>query len=387
MSMMPDLRLDPYPWYTEMLRTSPVVFSPEFGCYLVFRAEDVRKVMQDANLFSSAIFDGLSTEMPFEHQLTGMDPPRHTQLRSLAAHAFTPKAVKDLEPEIVRIVNRYIDMMLERKDADFVRDFAIPFPIEVISAMLGVPDADRSRFKQWSDTIVEISERLLTGAPELPAHVAIYNEMLQYFGYLLEERQRNPQEDLISRLALAEIGGQRLSSVEAGHFCTLLMVAGNETTTNLLTNAIRTFAEYPDQWQLLRQNPKLIPQAVEEVMRYRTSVQIMYRVAKKDTVLSGVFIPAGKRVAVFLGAANRDPAKFERPDEFDITRTPGAHLTFGHGIHFCLGAPLARLEISTALKAMLGRVSSFTIPPERELEPLTGMNFLGLKRLPIRFES
>lgn len=388
MSDQPDLRLDPYPWYTSMLENNPVHYSPEFGAFLVFRADDARKVFGDHHTFSSAIFDGLSTDLPFDNQLTGMDPPKHTQLRALAAHAFTPKAVQELEPRIQTIVDRYLDEMLSRKDIDFVRDFAVPYPIEVIAEMLGVPEEDRARFKHWSDVMVEISERLLTGQTEsLPEHIEAYNHMLGYFAELLRKRRSEPKGDLVSRLALAEVEGQRLSDTDGSNFCGLLMVAGNETATNLLSNAMRTFAEHPDQWELLRRNPELIPQAVEEVMRYRTSVQLMFRVVTKDAEIGGVKMKAGDRVGVFLGAANRDPAKYESPNTFDITRPAGSHLTFGHGIHFCLGAPLARMEMTLGLKAMIQRIRSFRIPTGGQLEPLPSFNLLGLKKLPLELEQ
>ena len=387
MSSLMDLRLDPYPWYAQMLESSPVVFSPEFGAYLVFRAEDVRQVFGDHQTFSSAVFDGLSQDFPFENQLTGMDPPRHTQLRALATHAFTPKAVQELEPRIREIVDRLLAAMLAKDEIDFVRDFAVPFPIAVIAEMLGIPPEDFARFKGWSDTTVEISERLLTGQTEaLPEHLTAYNELLGYFRDLLHERRKEPKGDLISRLAAAEVDGRALSDIEASYLCSLLLVAGNETASNLLSNAIRTFAEHPDQWEKLARDPKLASQAVEEVMRYRTSVQLMFRLVKQDTQVGGVSMKAGDRVAVFLGAANRDPAKYDRPNEFDITRPPAPHLTFGHGIHFCLGAPLARLEITTALKALADRVAAFRIPEGSVMEPLTNFNLLGLKRLPLRIE-
>ncbi|NBD28357.1 cytochrome P450 [Paenibacillus sp. T1] len=385
MSNMPDMRLDPYPWYASMLETNPVTFSSEFRAFLVFRADDVRKVLSDYQTFSSAIFDGLSLDLPFENQLTGMDPPRHTQIRALATHAFTPKAVLELEPRMNLIVNCLLDEMLAKQESDFVHDFAIPFPITVIAEILGVPDKDRVKFKYWSDVIVRISDRLLSGLSDsLPEHIAAYNEMTDFFRSLLQERRRQPQGDLISRLALAEVEGRQLTDMEASNFCVILMVAGNETTTNLLTNAMRTFAEHPDQWELLRQEPRLIPQAVDEIMRYRTSVQFITRIVKQDGEIGGVKIKAGERVAAFLGAANRDPAKYENPNVFDITRPSGANMTFGHGIHFCLGAPLARLEMTAALKEMIHRVDTFKVPEVAVLEPLNAINLLGLKSLPLQ---
>ncbi|CAM4459142.1 cytochrome P450 [Paenibacillus tarimensis] len=384
MSVELDRRLDPYPWYAQMFEMNTPVFSPELGAYLVFRADDVRKVMADYQTFSSTVFNGLSSDLPFENQLTGMDPPRHTQLRALATHAFTPKAVQELEPRIQAIVDRYLDRMLEQQPVDFVKEFAIPFPITVIAELLGIPEEDRGQFKYWSDIMVEISERLLTGKTEtLPQHASAYNDMMNYFVRLLTERRKHPQQDLLSRLAAAEVDGQRLSDTEASNLCSLLLVAGNETTTNLLTNAVRTFAEFPEQWDLLIHNPSLVPQAVEEVMRYRSSVQMMFRVTTREAQIGDLRMKSGERVIVFLGAANRDPAKYSHPDVFDITRQPGAHLTFGHGIHFCLGAPLARMEMTLALKTIAQRVAQFNIPLGYELEPLPSFNLLGLKHLPV----
>ncbi|MFD1953107.1 cytochrome P450 [Paenibacillus thailandensis] len=384
MSIPMDLRLNPYPWYGEMLKHSPVAYNEQYGAYMVFRYDDVRSVFQDYKTFSSALYDGLSEELTFDSQIQALDHPRHTQLRALATHAFTPKAVADLEPRIRTIAGSLIDAMLTGQDIDFVKQFAVPFPVTVIAEMLGVPEKDFERFKHWSDIIVEISERLLTGqTEELPEHIAAYRDLKQYFQSLIHQRRTEPQNDLISRLAAAEADGEKLTDLEASNFCSLLLVTGNETTTNLLANLIRTFAEHPEQWKLLQRNRDLIPQAVEEVLRFRTPVQLMFRLVTKETEISGTKLSPGDRVAVFLGAANRDPAKFERPDVFDITRPSGPHLTFGHGIHFCLGAPLARLETSIALQVLLDRIEAFEIPAAEALEPLTSFNLLGLRKLPL----
>ncbi|PYI53185.1 cytochrome P450 [Paenibacillus flagellatus] len=362
---------------------APVSFHPQYGAYLVFRFDEVRRVFGDPDTFSSAVYDGLSEELAFSDQIQGMDPPRHTQLRALAAHAFTRRSVAELEPRIRQTAHDLLDQVKDREEFDFVRGFAIPLPIAVISDMLGVPKEDYDTFKEWSDLITEMSERLLTGLPDDPKHVEAIREMRAYFQRLLEERRANPREDLVSQLAAAEIDGRRLTPLEASNFCLLLLVAGNETTTNLLVNAVRTFAEHPEQWELLRSSPDLIPKAVEEVMRYRTSVQLMYRVVKKEVELGGAQMKPGDRVVVFMGAANRDPAKYDRPDVFDITRTPSPHLTFGHGIHQCLGAPLARIEVAAALEAMASRISKLQIPDEAELVPLNNFNMLGLQKLPL----
>ncbi|PYI55526.1 cytochrome P450 [Paenibacillus flagellatus] len=257
--MTVDLRVDPYPWYAELRSKEGISRHEQLG-WLIAKYDDVRQVMADHNTFSSAIFEGFSSELGLNNQLSSMDPPRHTQLRSLAQHAFTPKAVAALEPRIRTMARDLVDEAIRKGSFDFVDDIAIPLPVNVIAEMLGVSEVDRLRFKHWSNTIVAASLRLLHGNPEeLPEHIAAIREMKQYFLERSMERKQNPKEDLISRLAIAEIEGNRLSDLEIVEFCVLLMVAGNETTTNLLGNAVRTFLEFPDQWRLLCEKKELIP--------------------------------------------------------------------------------------------------------------------------------
>lgn len=382
MTLELDLRLDPYPMYAEM-RKAPITFNPQFGAWTLFRYEDVRQVLNDHQTFSSAVFEGLSLETIVEHSIQAMDPPRHTQLRALASFAFTPKAVAELQPRMRAIAAELLDLALAEGEAfDFVRDFAIPFPVAVIAAMLGVPVEDRHRFKRWSDRMTESAERLLIGQmEELTIHVEAYREMRAYFLALIQERREQPEADIVTRLAHAEIDGQRLTDAEAVDFCLLLMAAGNETTTNLLTNGMRSFLESPEQWELLRRQPELITQAIEEIFRFRSPAQCLFRVARADTTIGGQLIRAGERVAVFLGAANRDEAKFPDPERFDITRPVNGHLALGHGIHFCLGAPLARMEARVALEELLKRLSAFRLAEGARLEPLATFVVLGLRSL------
>ncbi|HWI64192.1 MAG TPA: cytochrome P450 [Symbiobacteriaceae bacterium] len=383
-----QLRLDPYPMYAQMRRTAPVLYNPEQGAWLVYSYDEVKRVIGEHQSFSSDVFRGVESELLIEDNIQMMDPPRHTQLRALATYAFTPKAVAELEPRIRQIADELLDEIAARNgEADFVGDFTIPLPVIVIAEMLGIPKADRPKFKLWSDAIVESAERLMHGIMEaLPEHVTAFRAMRQYFREITLERRANPQSDLISRLAVAEVEGKRLSDQEVVSFCLLLMVAGNETTTNLLSNAMRTFLEHPDQWERLCREPRLIPQAIEEVLRYRSPVQSLFRIARHDLELGGQQIKAGQQVVFFIGSANRDERKFENADVFDITRAPGAHLGFGHGIHFCLGAPLARLEAKIALEALAERVESFRMPPGSELEPLSTFIVFGLKQLPLQLK-
>lgn len=381
MSVELDLRLDPYPMYKQM-RKAPVTFNPQFGAWTLFRYEDVRQVLNDHIRFSSNVFEGLSLETVMVHSIQAMDPPRHTKLRALASVAFTPKAVAELEPRIREVAAELLEIALEQDEFDFVREFAIPFPVAVIAEMLGVPLEDRHRFKRWSDRMTEGAERLLVGQmEELNVHIEAFREMRSYFLDLIQERRADPQADLITRIATAEVDGERLTDAEAVDFCLLLMAAGNETTTNLLTNGMRSFLERTDQWELLRQQPDLMPQAIEEIFRFRSPAQCVFRLAKADSVVGGEQIKAGERVALFMGSANRDEAKFPDPERFDITRPVNGHLALGHGIHFCLGAPLARLEARIALEELVKRVNSFRLKEGARLEPLATFIVFGLRSL------
>lgn len=384
--MTSDLRFDPYPWYSELRNKDAIVQHDQLG-WLIVKYDDVRQVMADHHTFSSAVFEGFSSELGLNNQMNSVDPPRHTQLRALAQHAFTPKAVASLEPSIRSMANHLIDEAIRKGSFDFVSDIATPLPVNVIAEMLGVSMVDRLRFKHWSNTIVAASLRLLHGdTEELPEHVAVIREMKQYFREQIMERSDNPKEDLISRLAIAEVDGKRLSDLEIVEFCVLLMVAGNETTTHLLGNAIRTFLEFPDQWKLLCDNRELIPQAIEEVLRFRSPVQMMNRVVKVDTEFKGQTMKAGQFVTVIMASANRDENKFEHAERFDISRQSAGQLAFGHGIHHCMGTPLARMEARIVFEVLCERMPNFRITDNEEMEPLSIFVIHGLSKLPITLQ-
>lgn len=245
--------------------------------------------------------------------------------------------------------------------------------------MLGIPPEDRARFRRWSDAIVT------TGAGAGAAAGAAQGEMAEYFGALLERRRREPRDDLISALLAARIEGRRLDEVEVLGFCVLLLVAGNETTTNLLGNAVLCLDEHPAVAGHLRAAPDLLPALIEETLRYRSPVQAMFRRATADTPLGDRTIPAGARVVAWIGAANRDPAQFPAPDRFDPARQPNRHLAFGQGVHFCLGAPLARLEARIALAALVARLPDLRRDPAAPLERLASFIVYGVRRLPVTF--
>ena len=371
--------LEPFGWYRQQRASAPVMQDPR-GAWMVFGYEDVQRVLSDYASFSSSFGrSGDSLENPLGASIISTDPPRHRQLRSLVTQAFTPRTVAQLEPRIAVIVNELLDAVIASGRMDIIDDFAYPLPVIVIAELLGIPAEDRARFKQWSDAIV-------TGASEAGTRERdAIPEMNAYFMRMIEQRKREPQDDLISGLLAAQIDEQHLSLVELLGFCALLLVAGNETTTNLIGNAILCLDEHPDASERLRTNPELLPGAIEEVLRYRSPVQSMFRASVAEVTLSGQTIPAGRPVIAWIGSANRDEAQFPDPDRFDIERTPNRHIAFGHGIHFCLGAPLARLEARIALSALLARMRGMERVAEVALEPLSSHIVYGVKHLPVTF--
>lgn len=370
--------LDPFPWYARMRRHDPVWRDPS-GSWHVFLYADVQRVLSDWQAFSSERSDPSGgVESALSASLISSDPPRHRQLRNLVTQAFTPKAVDDLAPIISAIVGDLLDQAEARGEMELVADFAIPLPVTVIAQLLGIPVADRARFKIWSDAVVSQSYRS-TGMSFGQA----MREMGAYFMQLLAERRRQPRSDLITSLLQAQVDGQHLTELELLGFCTLLLIAGNETTTNLLTNAVLCLDEVPDQRQQMLENMSLLPGAIEETLRYRSPVQSMFRASTRAVELGGKLIPASAPVVAWIGSANRDGGVFEHPDAFDVHRNAQTHLAFGYGVHFCLGAPLARLEARIALEAFYGRFPRVRVVPGTRLEPLDSTIVYGLRRLPV----
>jgi cytochrome P450 len=385
--MSPELRLNPFPLYAMMRENSPVFYLPDNDLWLVFRYEDVKTVLNDHKHFTNqhgAAHPNPERDPVIENSMISQDPPRHTQLRGLVSKAFTPKAIADLEGRIREVTNQLLDQVIERGNMELAEDLTIPLPVVVIAELLGVHPKDRTQFKRWSDHIIASADSFVTGHVE-PEHQKSKDEMYAYFRGVMAERQQHPQNDLISQLLQVDVDGQRLSSEEVLSFCWLLLVGGNETTTSLLGNTIVTLLEHPDVLARLRAHPELIPQAIEEVLRYRSPAQSMFRVVKAEITLSGQTLKPGQRVVALIGSANRDPEAFPEPDKFDIDRNPNPHIAFGHGIHFCLGAPLARLEGKVALQIILERLQDLERANDEPLEPMRGILVMGPARLPLRF--
>jgi cytochrome P450 len=373
--------LNPFPWYRIMREKHPLYYSHEFNSWFISRYHDVQRVISDPVLFSSqqSIRSRTgSTESKTAPTLLWTDPPRHRQLRSLIGQAFTPRTIADLEPRVREIVHTYLTKIADRGEIDIISDLANPLPIIVIMELLGIPIEDQQQFKHWSDIIV---------SPQRKAKKQAVIEMNAYCLEILTQRRQQPQNDLISALLTSHIDGEHLSDAELLSFCRLLLVAGHETSTNLIGNALLTLTEYPETMAELQMEPGLIPAAIEEVARFRPPIQRLRRAITEDTVIDGYEIKAGEIVSPILSSANRDEEQFSQPDVFDIHRTPNRHIAFGHGIHFCIGSSLARLETRIALEAILTRFTDIQRVEGVELQAVSSSFVYGVKSLPLRMRE
>jgi cytochrome P450 len=382
-----DMRRNPYPAYDEMRSGSPVFHLPPFDLWMIFDYAGVKRALVEHDAFSSDLSHAPGNGNPGEWFIF-FDPPRHTKLRALISRAFTPRVVADLEPHIRELSRQLLDPLVERGEIDLAADFAVPLPMLVIARMIGVPAADWPRYKRWSDAILKIANTFSKdeeAAATVREYRAVTAEMRAFLPDLIAQRRTAQQDDLLTRLIQAEVDGQRLTPEEILGFVQLLLVGGQETTANLINNAVLCFLENPDQLARLQAAPDLLPSAIEEVLRYRSPVQWMPRATRRDVELHGQAIPAGKLVLAMIGSANRDPGHFRDAGRFDIARDPNPHLAFGHGIHSCLGAALARLEARIALADFLERVRGFELASDEPWQPRQALQVHGPSRLPIRF--
>jgi cytochrome P450 len=392
----PAVRRDPFPLFRQLRERDPVHWSEPLGGWVLTRYADVRMATQDPRFTADRIrpfFRRLAPEErarypDLERYITGwavfFDPPGHTRLRRLMTKAFTPRAVTALAGRIQEIVDDLIDRVAERGALDLIADFAYPIPASVVMVMLGVPLAELDAVKGWSDEMALFVGSARLSPDKYARAQAGMREMADYFRRLVAERRAHPREDLVSAMLQPDAEGDALGEDELIAACSLLLFAGHETTTNLIGNGIWALDRHPAEKARLLAAPALIAPAVEEMLRWDGPSNALVRLVGEDLVLGGKELRRGERVFAMMNAANRDPAEFPDPDRFDVAREPNRHLTFAAGIHFCLGAPLARLEAQIAVSTLLRRLPDLRLVGD-EPEWLDSMILRGIRSLPARF--
>lgn len=369
-----------YAWFEQMRANQPVFHTEPFPVWQVFRYADVQEVVTDYSRFSS---QGTFGDGFLGDTLITKDPPDHRKLRNLVNLAFTPRAVARLSDRIAQITQELLDAVKAAGTMDVVADLAFPLPAKIIAEMLGVPAEDWDIFRRWALFSGGGNQDAREQAERPPQQMR--QEMSSYFLRLLEARRREPREDLITALSVAQIDGERLSEQELVSFCFLLLAAGQETTKNLIANTILCLTDHPDALARLQQEPGLMPTAIEEVLRYLPPVWFLMRRTTQEVELGGQRIPAEQTILTWTASANRDSAQFSEPERFLIEREPNRHFAFGHGIHFCVGAPLARLEARIALPMMLEQLRDLKRAPGVPIPIRTGLVFV-IGHLPVTFQ-
>lgn len=389
--MDPALVANPYPIYNRLLSEGPIHFDPDINTWVIVGYAEVSAGLRDSRLSAERMPD--ATTMPPEwapaqpilelvsRQMLFRDPPDHTRLRGLVSKAFTPRMIEQMRGDIKNIVDGLLDAAQAKGGMDAIAEFAYPLPTTVIARMLGIPEADNDKCKRWSDDFAEfLGTPNMDVIPRLARSIA---EITDYFQALIPTR-RGDEQDLLAALLHAEEHGEHLTQTELLANIILLLAAGHETTTNLIGNGLYALLTHPDQLQRLREDPGLIPSAVEEFLRFDPPVQYTTRIVTEDLTIGNAQIPAGREIFFALAAANRDPAQFPQPDVLDVGRRDNRHVSFAFGPHFCLGAPLARLEGQIAFAELLRRFPDMRLvedsPPH-----LANAGFHGFERLPVAF--
>jgi len=368
LSLHPDFLDNPYPAYRLLRENDPVHLCPD-GSYFLTRHADLSDVYKGTEFSSDKTREfgpKYGTDSPlYLHHTTSLvfnDPPLHTRVRSLLSPAFTPRALRELEPDLAALIEKLLDLAAQKEAFDLIADYAAAIPVEVVGNMLGVPHADRGPLRDWSLAILGALEPVTPPAITERGNQAV-TEFSEYLAQLIDDRRRHPNhyaDDVMGRLIAGSDDGDRLSDVELIQNCIFILNAGHETTTNLIGNGVAALLEHPDQLAKLQQNPGLIDSAVEEFLRYESSNQLGNRRVAEDTVVGGVEMKDGTYIHLCIGAANRDPAQFPNPEELDIERRPNRHLAFGSGTHACAGMSLARLEGRIAIRRLIERFPGLT---------------------------
>jgi cytochrome P450 PksS len=395
----PAFKANPYPFYARLRAEAPVyrlTLADRRPAWLVTRYDDVVNLLRD-DRFVKAKRQVMSPEQaarepwipralrPLEQHMLDSDPPDHTRLRSLVHKAFTPRLIENLRHRVQALTDELLDASQPKGRMDLIRDYALPLPTTIIAELLGVPTRDRHRFQRWSNTIV-------TAQPTTWGLLKAMPSLFLFMGYIhkfIKTRRSAPADDLVSALVAAREAGDRFSEDELVGMISLLLIAGHETTVNLIGNGVLALLNHPESLDQLRGDPSLIKPAVEELLRYDGPLETATeRFAREDVTIAGVTIPRGEMVFAGLASANRDESQFERPDTLDLTREPNQHVAFGLGIHYCLGAPLARLEGQIAINTLLRRLPDLRLAvPADALRWRPGLVLHGLRALPVAFAA
>jgi cytochrome P450 PksS len=391
----PEFKANPYPFYARLRAEAPVcpvTLPQKQTAWLLTRYDDVVMAMKDER-FAKDKLNALTPQQaakqpwvpamfkPLERNMLDLDAPDHTRLRALVHKAFTPRLIEQMRERIQSLSDELLDAVEGQGRMDLIRDYALPIPTTIIAQMLGVPVEDRHKFHRWSNTIVSSTPSGWGMLKAIPDAIAF----MRYIRKLIKARRAAPQDDLISALVQAEEAGEQLSEDELVAMIFLLLVAGHETTVNLIGNGVLTLLEHPDQLEQLRNEPSLFKPAVEELLRYASPVEMATeRYAREDITIAGITIPRGALVFAVIASANRDERRFANPDRLDITREPNKHLAFGQGAHYCLGAPLARLEGQIAINTLLRRSSELRLAvAPRAVRWRRALVLRGLEALPV----
>jgi cytochrome P450 len=393
--LAPEFIANPYPVYEQLRATTPIFWHDASRMWFFTAHEDVDALLRDRR-FGRTILHLMSREAaglppvpehmkPFrklsDHSMFDKEPPEHTRLKSLVHKVFTPRRVEMLRTRIQAQTDVLLDVAEAQGGMDLLEDFATPLPVTVIAELLGVPEADRHHLRPWSQSIVAMYELGHTPEQERSAIQAAI-DFSDYLRHLARERRIHPQDDLITALALVEEQGDALTEDELISTCVLLLNAGHEATVNVIGNGMLALLNHPAQWQMLKDNPALVNTAIEEMMRYDTPLQLFRRWVLEDVEYNGISHKQGTEIGLMFGAANRDPLAFDQPERFDITRTHNPHISFGGGVHYCLGSPLARLELQVAIRTLIERFPTLRMDgPPPEYRPAYVIR--GLKVFPV----